>query len=56
MKRLALRGALTREVRQRGRQDHRYVRGLEAIGTKDFAAVLAANQATGRSSSSPRQR
>jgi large subunit ribosomal protein L4 len=47
MKRLALRGALTAKF---GSEAIRIIDtfGLEAIGTKDFAAVLAANQATGR--------
>ena len=47
MRRLALRGALTAKF---GSEAIRIIDtfGLEAIGTKDFAAVLAANQATGR--------
>src|SRR5467141_492530 len=47
MKRLALRGALTAKF---GSEAIRIIDtfGLEAIGTKDFAAVLAANEATGR--------
>jgi large subunit ribosomal protein L4 len=47
MKRLALRGALTAKF---GGEAIRIIDtfGLEAIGTKDFAAVLAANKATGR--------
>jgi large subunit ribosomal protein L4 len=47
MRRLALRGALTAKF---GSEAIRIIDtfGLEAIGTKDFAGVLAALQATGR--------